>query len=92
MFVNKNGLGQSPEFRDQGVGGSNPLSPTNPFKDLTPILCILCGTRGSLVQPLAFCGLGAMGLQLPTITKPEIRSRLKILIFWDERDRRGTAA
>ena len=29
MFVNKNGLGLFPEFRDQGVGGSNPLSPTN---------------------------------------------------------------
>ena len=31
MFVNKNGLGRFPEFRDQGVGGSNPLSPTNIF-------------------------------------------------------------
>ena len=29
VFVSKNGLGQFPEFRDQGVGGSNPLSPTN---------------------------------------------------------------
>ena len=28
IFVNKNGLGRYPEFRDQGVGGSNPLSPT----------------------------------------------------------------
>jgi hypothetical protein len=28
VFVNKNGLGRFPEFRDQGVGGSNPLSPT----------------------------------------------------------------
>jgi len=25
VFVNKNGLGRYPEFRDQGVGGSNPL-------------------------------------------------------------------
>ena len=32
MFVNKNGLGRFPEFRDQGVGGSNPLSPTKFFK------------------------------------------------------------
>jgi hypothetical protein len=29
IFVNKNGLGRFPQFRDQGVGGSNPLSPTN---------------------------------------------------------------
>src|SRR5260370_4488199 len=29
IFVNKNGLAQYPEFRDQGVGGSNPLSPSN---------------------------------------------------------------
>src|SRR5215469_24710 len=28
IFVNKNGLGRFPEFRDHGVGGSNPLSPT----------------------------------------------------------------
>ena len=28
VFVNKNGLGRFPQFRDQGVGGSNPLSPT----------------------------------------------------------------
>jgi hypothetical protein len=34
VFVNKNGLGRFPEFRDQGVGGSNPLSPTNPFNNL----------------------------------------------------------
>ena len=27
-------LGQFPLFRDQGVGGSNPLSPTNSFKQL----------------------------------------------------------
>ena len=32
VFVSKNGLGQFPEFRDQGVGGSNPLSPTISFK------------------------------------------------------------
>jgi len=31
VFVNKNRLGRFPEFRDQGVGGSNPLSPTNSF-------------------------------------------------------------
>src|SRR5260370_1032422 len=35
IFVNKNGLGRYPEFRDQGVGGSNPLSPTNTFQSLT---------------------------------------------------------
>jgi len=35
VFVNKNGLGRFPEFRDQGVGGSNPLSPTNYFQSLT---------------------------------------------------------
>src|SRR5467141_292200 len=29
VFVNKNGLCRFPEFRDQGIGGSNPLSPTN---------------------------------------------------------------
>src|SRR4029077_5038211 len=28
VFVNKNRLVRFPEFRDQGVGGSNPLSPT----------------------------------------------------------------
>jgi hypothetical protein len=32
VFVNKNRLGRFPEFRDQGVGGSNPLSPTNSNK------------------------------------------------------------
>jgi hypothetical protein len=32
VFVNKNGLGLFPEFRGQGVGGSNPLSPTNLLK------------------------------------------------------------
>jgi len=32
VFVNKNELGRFPEFRDQGVGGSNPLSPTNLLK------------------------------------------------------------
>src|SRR5215472_12689805 len=31
VFVNKNGLGRFPQFRDQGVGGSNPLSPTKIF-------------------------------------------------------------
>jgi hypothetical protein len=35
VFVNKNGLGRFPEFRDQGVGGSNPLSPINYFQSLT---------------------------------------------------------
>jgi hypothetical protein len=25
-------FGEFPLFRDQGVGGSNPLSPTNPFR------------------------------------------------------------
>src|SRR5260370_36036151 len=34
VFVNKNRLGQFPEFRDQGVGGSNPLSPTISFRGL----------------------------------------------------------
>src|SRR6266446_2732227 len=34
IFVNRNGLGRYPEFRDQGVGGSNPLSPTNSFQSL----------------------------------------------------------
>ena len=31
VFVDKNRLGRFPEFRDQGVGGSNPLSPTKSF-------------------------------------------------------------
>jgi hypothetical protein len=35
VFVSKNGLGRFPEFRDQGVGGSNPLSPTIPNQSLT---------------------------------------------------------
>ena len=69
MFVNKNRLGRYPEFRDQGVGGSNPLSPTNPFKDLTSILYILCETRRSAVQPLAFPCVAAAGLQLVPIPK-----------------------
>jgi hypothetical protein len=34
ICVNKNGLGRNPEFRDQGVGGSNPLSPTISFQAL----------------------------------------------------------
>jgi hypothetical protein len=64
VFVNKNGLGRFPEFRDQGVGGSNPLSPTNLFNDLSLIGCAICETRGSAVHPLAFLGLEAVGLQL----------------------------
>jgi hypothetical protein len=32
IFVNRNGLSRYPEFRDQGVGGSNPLSPTISFQ------------------------------------------------------------
>src|SRR6266436_9342360 len=31
-------LGQSSLFRDQGVGGSNPLSPTNSFQSLRILL------------------------------------------------------
>jgi hypothetical protein len=38
VFVNKNGLGLFPEFRDQGVGGSNPLSPNNLFNYLNLIV------------------------------------------------------
>jgi len=64
VLVNKNRLGRFPEFRDQGVGGSNPLSPTNLFNGLSLILRASSETRGSGGQPLAFRGFGAAGLQL----------------------------
>jgi len=64
IVVNKNRLGQFPEFRDQGVGGSNPLSPTNLFNDISLIGCVACETRGSLDQPIVFRQVGAKGLQL----------------------------
>jgi hypothetical protein len=64
VFVNKSRLGRYPEFRDQGVGGSNPLSPTIIFNDLSLILCVACETRGSAGQPLDSLRLEAAGLQL----------------------------
>ena len=60
-FVNKNGLGRFPEFRDQGVGGSNPLSPTNLLNDLNLILYVASETRGSVGELLSFRDLGAAG-------------------------------
>jgi len=52
VFVNKNRLGRFPEFRDQGVGGSNPLSPT--------ILLFHLQNRASSVPPQP--GLTVFGL------------------------------
>jgi hypothetical protein len=66
VFVNKNGLGRFPEFRDQGVGGSNPLSPTYTFNQLTPILFASSKTRGSVAQTTTFRRFRAEGLQLPS--------------------------
>src|SRR5437763_5081259 len=51
-------------LRDQGVGGSNPLSPTNLFNHLS-CLCLPCETRAQPSNPLSSDELGAEGLQLP---------------------------
>src|SRR2546429_397099 len=50
--------------RDQGVGGSNPLSPTNLFNHLS-CLCLPCETRAQPSNPLSSDELGAERLQLP---------------------------
>src|SRR5438094_6620009 len=50
--------------RDQGVGGSNPLSPTNLFNHLS-CLCFPCATRVQPSNPLSSDELRAEGLQLP---------------------------
>src|SRR5437660_12889638 len=50
--------------RDQGVGGSNPLSPTILFNHLS-CLCLPCETRAQPSNPLSSDELGAEGLQLP---------------------------
>jgi len=44
VFVSKNRLGRF-QFRDQGVGGSNPLSPTNTFYVYGNQICPFSASR-----------------------------------------------
>ena len=64
--------------RDQGVGGSNPLSPTILFSKLSPILCMVCETRGSVAQPSWISTLYATGL----IFSAQRRANSANVIWW----------